>query len=144
MAKQATINVTADFDQVYGFVTQYIPLCRSEGQTGLALTKDDEIVCGVVYDDYSVSNIWMHVAALPGRRWLTKESYLRFTYTCFHYPFIQLGVKRVSGWVEASNAEARRFDEHLGFKQEAVLQGAARDGGDVIIYVMHRKDCRYV
>jgi RimJ/RimL family protein N-acetyltransferase len=46
--------------------------------------------------------------------------------------------------VEASNLPARRFDEHLGFQQEAVLQGAASDGGDVILYVMRRENCRYL
>jgi RimJ/RimL family protein N-acetyltransferase len=56
----------------------------------------------------------------------------------------QLGVNRVSGYVNASNAAARRLDEHLGFKPEAVLTGAATDGGDVILYVMWRKDCKYV
>jgi RimJ/RimL family protein N-acetyltransferase len=71
---------------------------------------------------------------------MTRE-YLRY---CFHYPVVECGVDRVSGWVEASNEAARRFVEHLGFREEARLKGAARDGGDVILYVMWREDCRYV
>jgi NifB/MoaA-like Fe-S oxidoreductase len=39
---------------------------------------------------------------------------------------------------------AREFDENLGFQQEAVLKGAASDGGDVILYVMRKEDCKYV
>ena len=129
-----------DCEPVFQFVTQFFPLNRSAGQQGIGLQKDGRLIAGVIYDDYNGSNIWMHVAAEPGKQWLNRE-YLR---ACFAYPFIQLGVKRISGWVEASNTDARRFDEHLGFKQEAVLTGAARDGGDVIIYRMFKEECKYV
>lgn len=110
------------------------------GMKGIGLEKDGELIAGVLYEGYTGHNIWMHVAAAPGRRWLNRE-YLRY---CFHYPFNELGCRRVSGWVEASNEDARRFDEHLGFKEEARLKGAARDGGDVILYVMWRSECKYV
>jgi len=109
------------------------------GSKGLGLEKDGELVAGVVYEGYNGVNVWMHVAIAPGER-LTRE-YIRY---CFHYPFIELGCRRVSGYVEANNEAARRFDEHIGFEQEAVLKGAATDGGDVILYVMRREDCRYV
>jgi RimJ/RimL family protein N-acetyltransferase len=39
---------------------------------------------------------------------------------------------------------ARRLDEHLGFTHEATLRGAAPDGGDVLLYVMRREDCRFI
>ena len=129
-----------DCEPVFQFVTQYFPLVRSAGQQGIGLQKDGRLIAGVLYDDFNGSNVWMHVAAEPGKRWLTRE-YLQ---ACFAYPFNQLGVRRITGWVEASNTDARRFDEHLGFKQEAVLTGAARDGGDVIIYRMFKEECKYV
>lgn len=110
------------------------------GMKGIGLEKDGELLAGVLYEGFNGHNCWMHVAAQPGRHWLNRE-YLR---TCFRYPFDEVGLSRVSGAVEANNMEARRFDEHLGFKQEAVLRGAASDGGDLILYVMRREDCRYV
>jgi RimJ/RimL family protein N-acetyltransferase len=54
------------------------------------------------------------------------------------------GVDRLSGYVDASNTDARRFDEHVGFQEVARLKGAAPDGGDVILYVMWRQDCRFL
>ena len=51
---------------------------------------------------------------------------------------------RISGYVNESNEVARRFDEHLGFHEEARLKGAAPDGGDVLLYVMWRDDCRFI
>jgi RimJ/RimL family protein N-acetyltransferase len=109
------------------------------GMKGLGLERDGELVAGVLYEGFNHHNVWMHVAA-EGKHWLNRD-FLRY---CFYYPFVELGVSRVSGYVEASNLAARRFDEHLGFRQEAVLQGAASDGGDVILYVMRRDDCRYL
>lgn len=133
-------RVISDPARVFAFCKKRMPLSLVAGMKGVGLEKDGELIAGVIYEGYNQHNVWMHVAAEPGGRWLNKE-YLRY---CFHYPFVELGCKRVSGYVEASNSDARRFDEHLGFKQEAVLQGAASNGGDVILYVMWREDCRYL
>lgn len=97
-------------------------------------------LASVLYEGYNGRNVWMHVAAEPGARWLVRD-YLR---ACFAYPFLVCGVERVSGYVAESNALARRFNQHLGFREEARLRGAAPDGGDVIILVMWRQDCRHV
>lgn len=112
----------------------------SAGMQGIGIVRDGEVVGGVLYDDYNEQNIWMHVAGTDGIQWATKT----FLKEVFAYPFKQLGVKRITGWVEASNEKARRLDEHLGFKHETTLKGAARDGGDVMIYVLWREDCRFI
>lgn len=135
-----TTRIISDPARVYDFVSRLMPLNVVAGMKGLGLERDGELVAGVIYEGYNGQNVWMHVAAVPGRRWLNKE-YLRY---CFEYPFVELGCRRVSGYVEARNLDARRFDEHLGFQQEAVLRGAASDGGDVILYVMWREDCRFL
>ena len=133
-------SIVIDADRVLEFINQHQPLNRVQGMQGIGLEEDGRMIAGVIYEGFSGPNVWMHVAAEPGCRWMTRN-YLR---ACFFFPFVQLGVKRVSGYVEASNTTARRFDEHLGFKEEARLSGAAKDGGDVIIYRMLREECRYV
>lgn len=134
------IEVVTNPAQVWAFTRDYISVPMSTGMHGIGLVRDGEMLAGVLYEGFTGHNIWMHVAAKPQRKWLNPA----FIKTCFEYPFVQLGCKRVSGWVEASNTAARKLDEHLGFKPEAALKGAARDGGDVILYVMWREDCRYV
>jgi RimJ/RimL family protein N-acetyltransferase len=130
-----------DFEAVFGFAKSILPgLCRAENMTAIGLRRNGELVAGVVYEGFNGQNVWMHVAAEPGARWLVRD-YLR---ACFAYPFEVCGCERVSGYVDDSNDAAKRFDEHLGFKPEARLKGAAKDGGDVILYVMWKKDCRYV
>lgn len=129
-----------DYPEVFEFVSGFFPLNYSPSAAGIGLKKDGQLISGVVYDDFNGKNVWMHVASVPGRRWLNRE----YLYAGFAYPFIQLGCERITGWVEASNTDAIRFDEHLGFKREAVLKRAAQDGGDVFIYVMFREDCRFL
>lgn len=106
----------------------------------IGLRKDGELVAGVVYEGFNQHNIWMHVAALPGRRWVIPM----YREACFHYPFKLAKVQRVSGYVDESNTAARKFDEHLGFREETRLKGAGANGCDVIIYVMWKDECRYV
>ena len=126
--------------RVWSYVSQKSPVPISAGMQGLGVERDGNLIAGVLYEGYTGHNIWMHVAADPGKFWLNKK----FLRSCFLYPFVQLGCQRVSGWVESSNQGARKLDEHLGFKQEAVLHGAARDGGDVLVYVMWRDECRFI
>lgn len=134
-----TARIISDPARVWAYVHQQVPVPIVAGMKGLGLERDGELIAGVLYEGFNGVNCWMHVATTPGKKWTLE--YLRY---CFYYPFVEVGLQRVSGAVEASNLAARRFDEHLGFKQEAVLQGAAADGGDVILYVMRREDCRYV
>lgn len=108
-------------------------------QKGLTLIRDGEPVAAVLYDNYSGSNIFMHVAAVPTKRWMNKH----FLHEAFKFPFVTMGCKRVTGWVEADNIVAQKFDEHLGFRREAVLKSAGEHGQDVFLYVMFREDCRY-
>jgi RimJ/RimL family protein N-acetyltransferase len=131
--------VQSDALKAYAFCLKYIRINRTPQQKGIIQTKDGEIVAGIVYDEFNGSNLFIHVAAKPNTRWLTRE----LLYWAFHYPFVQLGATRLTAWVTADNLASRQFVEHLGFKLEATLKDATPTG-DVLLYVMFRKDCRYV
>ena len=133
-------RIVVDTDRIVAFVREYYGLSRSDGQKGIGLETDGELVGGVVFDDWTIHNIFMHVASKPGVNWLTRD-FLRIVYD---YPFNQLGCSRVSAWIEDSNIRSKKFCEHLGYKKEALLSGAARDGGDVHIYRMRKEECKYV
>jgi RimJ/RimL family protein N-acetyltransferase len=108
--------------------------------TAIGLEEDGKLIAGVVYNMYTEAGICMHVAADPGKRWMTRD----FLYRAFAYPFIQLGCNRVTGLVRVDNIEARRFDEHLGFVQEGVIRKGATDGTDLILYGMLKEECRWL
>lgn len=105
---------------------------------GVGWLKNGELVAGVLFDNFTGRSVQMHVAG-EGKRWLARE-FLKF---CFSYPFEQLKVNKVIGLVDSTNADALRFDLHLGFQQEAVIKDAGRSG-DTIILTMTREQCRFL
>ena len=107
--------------------------------TTIGLVRDGKLVAGVLYEGWNGASLQMHVASDGSRRWMNRE-YLWF---CFWYPFEQIKVRRINGIVPASNAAARRFDEHLGFVLEATLKDAHPDG-DLLLYRMFRHECRWL
>ena len=140
-AAVATHALEYDLEAVLPFVQRFLPgLARSDGMRAIGLRRDGELVAGAVFEGFNGQNVWAHIAAIPGARWLSRD----FLRACFIYAFRVCGVQRVSGYVNESNLAARRFDEHLGFREEARLRGAAPDGSDVIVYVMWRQDCRFL
>jgi hypothetical protein len=116
------------------------PIPRSQDMVGIGVLLDGELVVAGVYERFNGVNVWGHVAALPGGNWKKPE----ILSVPFVYAFDVAKVQRITGYVDAWNTAANRFSESLGFKREAVLVGAAKDGGDVNIYAMRREDCRYV
>ncbi len=106
----------------------------------IGLERDGELLAVVVFNLFSGADIAMHIAAVPGRRWMTRD----FLRVAFRYPFNQLGCRRVTGYVPASNADALRFDLHLGFQREGLLREAMDTGEDVIVLGMLRRECRFL
>lgn len=128
-----------DAERVYQFIRSMdVELPRSADQQGLGSERNGVLVGGVLYERFDGRNIWMHCAGVG--RWITKE----LLTASFLYPFVQLGCHAVWGWVEAENEKARRLDEHLGFKQHAIIPAGSKHGGDVIIYRMTREECRFL
>lgn len=135
-----TTRIISNPARVYDFVSQFMPMAMVAGMKGIGLEKDGELIAGALYEGFNGQNVWAHLAGKPGKRWMNRE----FLWYGFHYPFNEMGVKRISGYVNASNTEARRLNEHFGYQEEARLKGAAPDGGDVILYVMWRENCRFL
>ncbi len=104
----------------------------------IGLERDGGLIAGVLYDQFNGRAVQMHVAAV-GRHWLNR-SYLRI---CFDYPFNQMKVQKVVGLVDSTNADALRFDQHLGFVEEARLIDAGSKA-DLIILTMTRQQCRWL
>lgn len=93
----------------------------------------------VLYDGYKRGiSINMHVAGTG--HWLSRTALDVF----FSYPFIDLGVRRVNGFVAKKNKKARTLNEKLGFVREGCLRQAAYNGDGLIVYGMLRKDCRWL
>lgn len=104
------------------------------GQT-IGLVEEGALLAGVLYESYNRASVVTHIAAVPGKRWMTRE----FLWAIFSYPFNQLSVRKLIAPVGASNLESRRFVSNLGFVLETALKDAHPDG-DLLFYTMSR-DC---
>ena len=128
-------------DQVSSWVRDRLERDEEFGDTkAIGLEEDGELIAGVMYNMYSGASISMHIAAQEGKRWMTK-SYL---YTCFAYPYVQLGCHRVTGLARADNHRATQFIERLGFQQEGLVRMGNKDGTDIKLYGMLKHECRWL
>lgn len=106
----------------------------------IGLEKDGQIVAVVVFDNFSDVDCNIHIASDGTKAWMSKGLLV----TTFAYVFLQLGLARVTGLVDAGNADALSFDEHIGFVREGYHPKAGSNGGDMISLGMLRENCRWI
>jgi hypothetical protein len=100
---------------------------------------DGTIRWAVVYDNYEVGgSVQMHMA-ITHPKYVTR----RAISAVFEYPFYQLGVKKVLGFVNSQNIKALSFDIRLGFEVEAIVNDVY-ERGDLYILSMTREKCQWL
>lgn len=107
--------------------------------TGIGWERAGALVGGIAYMNWNGVNIDVHVASNGSRRWISP----RLLEVAFDYPFIQLGVRRITAEIGEGNADSRSFAEHLGF----ILEGKKKDAhptGALCIYKMTPATCRFI
>ena len=98
---------------------------------------NDKLMGVVGYDHFNGASVMMHSAGEGN--WLTKE----MLHAVFHYPFEVCKVRIVIGLVPSGNDQALRFNDHIGFKIDSILDGAHPDGS-LVVMTMRREECRYL
>lgn len=106
---------------------------------GLGVVVDNRLIAGVVFNEYRKTDIRESFAAIEPR-WATHAT-LR---TLFSYPFVHLGVRRMTGIVEKKNKKSRELTLRLGFKYEGNCRKAMDNGDDAIIYGMLKEECKWI
>lgn len=134
-------RICVDAAQVVPWVAEQLGIAPEGWQhpQGIGLLDGEALIAGVVYERISACDCNVHIAALPGGRWLRRD----FLAAMFRYPFVQLGLQRITGLVPASNQAALRFDLHLGFVVEGICR-EAMPGDDVVLLRMLRRECRFI
>lgn len=131
-----------DAKRVGDWVTEKSGGTCTEICTAIGYEKQGELVGAVMFDGYTGKkgaeggNIFMH-SRIDGR--VPREFY----WMVFDYPFNQLKVKYVRGIVNVNNSAAIKFNEHVGFKREALLRDYFLNG-DAIVYGITRDNCRFL
>jgi RimJ/RimL family protein N-acetyltransferase len=105
-------------------------------------SADDKLKGGVLFTDYHVGSVMIHMAGFR-KNWVSKA----MVYLAFDYPFRQLKVKKLMGMVSERNIVARNADLHLGFKIEHLSPDVLgfEDGvNGMYLMSMYREDCRWL
>lgn len=100
----------------------------------VGLEHNGELIACVGYDRYMKKrSIHMHIFKLPGAR-LIRE-YLWFI---FYYPFMQLNVNCVMGFVE-NGSQAELVAVHAGFERRCKIEETGLN-----LMVLNKHNCRYL
>lgn len=105
--------------------------------SAIGKVKDGELVAGILYESNNGANVMAHIAGEG--QWLDKT----LLYIMFHYPFVQLGVNRITASSNSDNAKSIAFLERIGFIMEARLHGATSTG-DILLFRMFKSECKYL
>jgi hypothetical protein len=109
---------------------------HAERSNAIGLRKGDQIVCGVVYENWNGRSIVCHIAFQDR---LT-PAYLA---AVFDYPFNVCGVEKIIAPIGSKNVKALQLVSKMGFTEEARIKDADTDG-DVVFLTMTRDACRFL
>ncbi len=109
---------------------------HAERSNAIGLRKGDQIVCGVVYENWNGRSIVCHIAFQDR---LT-PAYLA---AVFDYPFNVCGVEKIIAPIGSKNVKALKLVSKMGFTEEARIKDADTDG-DVVFLTMTRDACRFL
>jgi hypothetical protein len=142
-------------DFVYGHdeavahaVAQMIPSCRERGfgrcKAIGVVDGDGTLIAGTVYHNWQpeAGVIEMSVAAIPGTKWLTRE-----TLRCIHeYPFEQIGAQMVLGITTPDDERLLRQLAALGYMFVTVPRLLGRDLDGVLCLFTREafEQCKFI
>lgn len=101
----------------------------------IARVRGGVCLSGVVYTNFTHESIFAHTAIFT-----QLGANRAMLYMGLDYPFNQLKVKRIFGWVPETNVRAQAFNMKLGFKVVARIEGVFRHGVAALIMCCERED----
>jgi hypothetical protein len=128
-----------DPDYGHAVATKAGTIYMPRANHNICRVRDDVLLGGSVFANYTGESIGMHAASWAPL-WISRD----LLWATFDYPFNQLRVKRIFGQVPEDNTLARRFNENLGFRYVAKIEGVYRGGVACLVMRMDRDECRFL
>lgn len=105
----------------------------------IGVEVDGKIHAVAMYNCFTDISCNIHVVSDGGKRWASRT----FLREAFAYPFVQLGLKRLTALVPAKNTDALTLDLRLGFQVEGRM-AEATDNDDLVVLGMLRRNCIWI
>jgi RimJ/RimL family protein N-acetyltransferase len=105
----------------------------------IARVKDDKLLGGVVFYNYTREAVFMHIGAWEDH-WINRD----MLWAAFDYPFNVMEVKRIFGEINEDNEHTLKFNAKFGFRTVARIEGVYPGNRACIIRRLDRDDCRYL
>lgn len=106
----------------------------------ISIFKNEKLIAAVIYTNYYEGiSVEMSIASID-KRWATRHNLKAF----FKYPFIDLGVKRVTTLCSAKERDIIMFNKRLGFKPEGYHREAHHNGEDAVSFGMLKNECKWI
>lgn len=121
------------------FVSDSVGSTDTQCYGSVALEVDGQIKAAGLFDNYSGTNAFLHFSVAP--KVGIPRDLLRLVFT---FAFKELGLKRLSAAFPKARKDVCRLGQLCGFRFEAVLKGAASDGGDLMIHRLLPGDCQFI
>ncbi len=111
---------------------------QSKSMCIASVTENREIMAVVVFSRFTKFNCELSLATVTPKG--INRAFIR---AVFRYPFVQLGLKRVTAIIEDGNIKAFDLDRRLGFVDEAKLKSwyGEKDG---FMLRMLKEECKWV
>lgn len=108
----------------------------------IVISREDnggELLGGVIYQDFTGASITIHMAGFKSGNWADRD----MLWVAFDYPFNQLKVHKILGYLPSNNLKALDIDKKLGFSEVVRIPGVY-PGADLVILAMERCECRWL
>lgn len=104
----------------------------------ISITQEGKLLGGVLYDNYRVRSIQMHLAGYE-RNWGSRA----MLWVCFDYPFNTCMVERIFAEVPSTRPEVLEIVKRVGFVDHTAKRNAV-PGGDLVVLSMDRDQCKWL
>ena len=110
-----------------------------EGLQALGVVRDGAFIGGVVFGNFRPGDVEVSIA-FDDARWPSRRTLARL----FAYPFVQLGLRRITAIVAADNAHTIRLMAGIGWVLEGRHRRAIAEDVDALSYGMLAEECRWL
>jgi hypothetical protein len=121
--------------EVCQFVADKVGMFIHSHCVGIGYMSEGQLTAGVCYERYTGKSVMVHQR-------IDKPPPRGFWYATVDYIYNTLGCSHSIGLVDSTNLKAQKINKKMGFEIESVIKDAGTEGGDLLIMIMRKENCK--